>query len=157
MNQKLAIALASLAILTVSGCATSQKSNSYTTGNVQQEMKVVLATVMDVREVDIENAASGAGGVTGAAVGGLAGSNVGGGKGGVVGAVVGAVAGGVGGHLADKALNARKGLEIVYQIDGSKDVLALVQEVDDQGIKAGDRVRIMKSQFSARAVKIAAK
>jgi len=120
-------------------------------------MKVVLATVIDVREVDIEATPTGAGTTAGAVAGGVAGSNVGGGKGAIIGSVAGAVVGGVAGTVAEKALNAKKGIEIIYRPDGSTETLALVQEKDDANvIGIGDQIRILESQFNARAVKIAA-
>lgn len=149
-----------VAALVLAGCASSQKAGVYQTGQVQSKMRVVLATVVDVREVEIEATPTGAGATGGAVAGAVAGAGMGqGGQGrtAIVGAVAGAVVGGVAGTVAEKAFNSKKGIEIIYRPDGSKDALALVQEKDDQnGIVAGDRVRILEGQFNVRAIKIAA-
>ena len=152
---KCAVVLALAAV--IAGCASSQKAGVYQTGQVQAKMKVTVATVIDVREVDIEVAHSGAGATAGGVAGAVAGSTMGSGRGSVVGAVAGAVVGGVTGVVAEKAFNAKKGVEIIYQPDGSNEVLGLVQEVDDKNvIQPGDRVRILEGQFNVRAVKLPA-
>ncbi len=151
------ILTAAVAALVLAGCASSQKAGVYQTGQVQSKMKVVLATVVDVREVEIEATPTGAGGTAGAVSGAVVGSGGGIGKNAVVGAVAGAVVGGVVGTVAEKAFNAKKGIEIIYRPDGSKEALALVQEKDDQNvIVAGDRIRLLEGQFNVRAIKIAA-
>jgi outer membrane lipoprotein SlyB len=156
MRKTLLLAIPTI-LLVLTGCASSQKAGVYQTGQVQQKMKVVLATVIDVRDVDIEATPTRAGATAGAVGGAVIGSGNGMGKNAAVGSVAGAVVGGVAGTLAEKALNSKKGIEIVYRPDGSTEALALVQEKDDQNaIAVGDRVRILEGQFNARAVKIAA-
>lgn len=140
------------ALFALAGCATSQKQNVYQTGAVQQQMKVKLATVLDVREVDIEAKPSGTGASTGATAGAVIGTGTG--RGGVVEGIAGAVVVGVAGHLAEKGLSSKKGQEIIYRIDGAADTLALVQEMDDTPLKPGDRVRLIEGSFSARLVKL---
>lgn len=151
---------ATLTALVLGGCASSQKAGVYQTGQVQAKMKVVLATVIDVREVDIEATPTGAGSSAGAAAGAVAGAGMGQGnqyRTSLVGAVAGAVVGGVAGTLSEKALNGKRGVELIYQPDGTKEALALVQEKDEQNvIVAGDRIRILEGQFNVRAIKIAA-
>lgn len=145
------------AALSLTGCASSQKAGVYQTGQIQSKMTVVLATVIDVREVEIEATPSGAGTSAGAVAGAVAGANMGQGRGSIVGSVAGAVVGGVAGTVAEKAFNSKKGIEIIYRPDGGAQTLALVQEKDDQNvIGVGDRVRILEGQFNARATKIAA-
>ena len=149
------ITVLTLAIIALTtGCATSQKQNSYTTGSVQQKMKVTLATVIDVREVDIEVKPSGAGAAAGTAIGGVAGMGNPNTRSGIVGSIAGMLVGGIAGTLADKAINAKKGQEVIYQIDGTMETQALTQEVDNDPIRVGDRVRLMEGSFSARLVKI---
>jgi len=155
---KILIALAAVAALTA-GCASSQKQNVYSTGAVQQKMKVTLATVIDVREVEIEAKPSGAGASSGMAAGAVIGAGGGRpltttGKNAIVSGIAGAVIGGVAGTLAEKGLNSKKGQEVVFKIDGSSEVQALVQELDDNPLKVGDRVRLMEGSFSARLVKL---
>jgi len=148
----LALSFAVTGALFLGGCANSQKAGTYQTGLVQQSMKIKLGTVIDVREVQIEAQNSSVGTTTGAMVGATAGSL--GGRNGVVQGIAGAVVGGVAGSLAEKAVSQKIGVEITYQIDGSKDLEAMVQEKDEQDIKPGDRIRLVQSAFNVRAVKI---
>ena len=149
------LALAMLAVVGLSGCASSYKPGVYQAGQVQQKMKVVMATVDSVREVEIEAKPSGAGAAAGAGIGGVAGMGSPGTHSGVIGSIAGAVVGGIAGHIAEKAVNQKTGVEIVYRPDGGNDLLALVQEKDEAvQFKKGDRVRIMEGSFSARAVKV---
>ena len=68
-----------------------------------------------------------------------------------VGMVAGAVIGGVAGAIADNVGKTANAYEILYQVDGTQDVLALVQEKDDHRFKAGDRIRLIEGQFTVRA------
>lgn len=148
----LMLGLASAALL--SGCASSQKANVYQTGAVQQQMKVKLATVIDVREVEIETRPTGVGSTAGATTGAvLAAGN---GRGGAVEGIAGAVIGGVVGSIAEKGLSGKKGQEVIYQLDGTSDTLALVQEMDEAPLKAGDRVRVIEGSFATRLVRLGA-
>lgn len=143
------------AVALLAGCAGSQKASTFQAGQVQQRMKVSYATVLDVRVVDIESRPSGAGAAAGTAVGAVAGSTAGQGRGSIVGAIGGAVIGGVLGTMADRSANSKKGLEIVYQPENSNETLALVQEIDDANpIQRGDRIRLMDSYNSVRAVRV---
>ena len=143
----------------LTGCA-SQKASVYQTGSVQQQMKVKLATVIDVREVEIEAKSTGTGATAGAAAGAVIGAGGTGplpmnsSKSGIVTAVAGAVVGGVVGGVAEKIASGKKGQEIIYRIDGSQDTMALVQELDDDPLRPGDRVRLIEGSFAARLVKI---
>lgn len=151
--QLLTLGVAITGTLFMAGCANSQKAGTYQTGLVQQSMKIKLGTVIDVREVQIEAQNSSVGTTTGAMAGATAGSL--GGRNGVVQGIAGAVIGGVAGSLAEKAASSKTGVEITYQLDGSKELEAMVQEKDDQDIKAGDRIRLVQSAFNVRAVKVA--
>ncbi len=159
MKQFASIILAGAVVLSAVGCASSQKQNVYSTGAVQQKMKVTLATVVDVREVDIEAKPTGSGTSAGVAAGAVIGAGAGrplatSGKNAIVAGIAGAVIGGVAGTLAEKGLNAKKGQEVIFKVDGTTDAQALVQELDDDPIKVGDRVRLMEGSFAARLVKL---
>lgn len=145
---------AATAALSLAGCiGMSQKQNVYQTGQVQQSMKVKLATVIDVREVEIEAKPTGTGAMAGATAGGIAATGVDS-RHGIVAGIAGAVVGGVAGSMAEKAASGKTGVEIVYKIDGAADAEALVQEKDEQDIRAGDRIRLIQGQFAVRAVKL---
>jgi outer membrane lipoprotein SlyB len=142
-QSRLALGVAALAIFTVTGCATQQRSASvYRAGEAQREQTVRMATVESVREVTIDRGQTGVGTGAGAIVGGVAGSSVGQGKGSVIGAVAGAVAGGIVGQAIENQSSKVPGVEITVRLDNG-DLRAIVQEIDGQQFKPGDRVRLL--------------
>lgn len=144
-----------LASLVLAGCASSYKPNVYQGGQAQQAMRVKLATVIEIREVEIAAQNTGTGAATGAAVGGVVGAYSGS-RGGIVSSIAGALVGGVLGNAVEKGVNAKKGIEITYRLDGSNDLMALVQEQDEADpIKAGDRIKVIGGA-TTRATKLAA-
>mgnify|MGYP000084116064 CR=1 FL=1 len=153
-SYKTPLALALAAALTA--CASpSYTAKTYQTGQVQQAMKVKSATIVSVKEVEIQKKTGNAGAGVGAATGGVSGAMVGSSTNsvgnGLVGMVAGAVIGGVAGAIADNVGKTANAYEILYQVDGTQDVLALVQEKDDHRFKAGDRIRLIEGQFTVRA------
>lgn len=150
-TMKCLLALGFAAML--AGCASSQKQNVYQSGQVQQSMKVDIATVIAVREVEIEARPQGVGSTAGATAGAAAATNLDT-RHGLVAGIAGAVIGGVVGTMAEKAANSKSGVELVYRVDGGKDTEALVQEKDGVEYRAGDRVRLIRGSFSVRAVKL---
>ncbi len=149
-----------LSVIAIALMATACASNSYTaktyqTGQVQQAMKVKIATVISVKEVEIQKKTGNSGTAIGASTGGVSGAMVGSSThnvgNGIVGAVAGAVIGGVAGAIADNIGKTATAYEILYRVDGSQDVLALVQEKDDHEFKTGDRIRLIEGQFTVRA------
>lgn len=142
-TRRLAVGLAALAVISLSGCATQQRSASvYRAGEAQREQTVRLATVESLREVTIDRGQTGVGTGAGAVVGGVAGSSVGQGKGSVIGAVAGAVAGGIIGQTLENQSSKVPGLEITVRLDNGE-LRAIVQEIDGQQFKPGDRVRLL--------------
>lgn len=140
---RLALGVAALAIFAVTGCATQQRSASvYRAGEAQREQTVRMATVESVREVTIDRGQTGVGTGAGAIVGGVAGSSVGQGKGSVIGAVAGAVAGGIVGQAIENQSSKVPGVEITVRLDNGE-LRAIVQEIDGQQFKPGDRVRLL--------------
>jgi len=139
----LALGVTALAVITLSGCATQQRSASiYRAGEAQREQTVRMATVESLREVTIDRGQTGVGTGAGAIVGGVAGSSVGKGKGSVIGAVAGAVAGGIVGQAVENQSSKVPGLEITVKLDNGE-LRAIVQEIDGQQFKPGDRVRLL--------------
>lgn len=146
----LTIALASLVL---AGCASSYKPNHYQGGQAQQAMKVKLATVVEIREVDIAAQNTGTGATAGASVGGVIGAYSGS-RGGIVSSIAGALVGGLIGNAVEKGVNAKKGVEITYRLEGSNEVMALVQEQDEADpIRVGDRIKIVEGA-TTRATKL---
>jgi outer membrane lipoprotein SlyB len=143
------------AVVVLTACSTTYKPNVYQSGQAMAPMKVTLATVIDVRDVEIQAPQNGSGAAAGGAAGGVLGNNSGSGKGGIVSGIAGAVVGGIAGTLAEKSINGRKGVEVVYRVDGTEDTLAIVQEKDDENpIRVGDHIRILQGSSSVRAVKL---
>ncbi len=147
--------VAALVGITLTGCASNYKASSYQGEQVQQAMKVKLATVVEIREVDIQAQNTGTGATVGAAVGGTAGAYSGS-RSGIVSSIAGALIGGVVGNAVEKSVNAKKGIEITYRLEGSNEIMALVQEQDEADpIKVGDRIKIVEGA-TTRATKLSA-
>jgi outer membrane lipoprotein SlyB len=156
MNVTKIIAAPILAGLFLVGCASSYKANVYQGGQAQQAMRIKIATVMEIREVEISAQNTGTGATVGAAAGGVVGTYNGSTRGGILSGLAGAVIGGVVGNAAEKAVNAKKGIEITYKLDGTGEIMALVQEQDDADpIKVGDRIKIVEGS-STRVTKLPA-
>lgn len=149
------VAAPMLAAAVLAGCATSVSPNAYVRGSAMSEMHVELATVEAVRRVKIEAQDKGVGAGAGAAMGAIAGSSLGSGvHDAAAGAIAGALVGGVAGLLADRAANEREGVEIIYRLDNGQ-TRALVQGLEgSEDIKPGDRIRLIKGQYTTRAVKL---
>lgn len=147
-----ALLLALSAGLILAGCASSKAGNVYTRDQTKREMTVRLATVESVREVTMEGTKSPVGTVAGSVVGGVAGSNVGQGKGSTVGAVLGAVVGGIVGSGIEESATQKKALEFTLKLDDGR-VIAIVQEDGGEGIKAGERVRILSGGGESRVTR----
>jgi outer membrane lipoprotein SlyB len=134
-------AVAAVALL--GGCATQQRSASvYRASEAQREQVVRMAVIESVREVTIDRGQTGVGTGAGAIIGGIGGSTVGSGRGSAVGAVIGAVAGGIAGQALENNSSKVPGLELTVRLDNGE-LRAIVQEIDGQQFKPGDRVRLL--------------
>ncbi len=119
---------------------------------MQQPMKVKLATVVHVRDVAIEARPTSVGSTVGTITGAVVSTRQG--RGGVVLGIAGAVVGGLIGAVAEKAFSGRSGVEITYELDGSRESEALVQEKDGQELSPGDRIKVISSANVTRAVRL---
>jgi outer membrane lipoprotein SlyB len=138
-----ALAASAVALVGLTGCATQQRSASvYRAGETQREQIIRMATVESVRDVQVERGSTGVGTGAGAVIGGVAGSSVGGGRGSVIAAVAGAVAGGVIGQAIEGKNNLKPGIEITVKLENGE-LRAIVQEVDEQQFRPGDKVRLV--------------
>lgn len=147
----LATIVASLSLL--AGCSAHQSANTYTTVNAQQKLKVSYAVITGIREVKLENAPSGAGGLAGAGIGGTLGNSAGQGHAGIIGTIAGALIGGVTGVITDKAINSNDGLEITYRMEKTGDEFVTAQARNgSETLKVGQRVRIIESEDTTRVV-----
>lgn len=143
-------------LLSLGGCAASYKANTYQGGQAQQAMRVKLATVIEIRNVEINAPSTGTGASVGAAAGGVLGTYTDSSRDGILSGLAGALIGGVIGNAAEKAVNTKQGIEITYRLEDTKEVMALVQEQDEvDPIKVGDRIKIVEGA-TTRATKLAA-
>lgn len=146
------LAACTIAVATVSGCATQSSSSAvYKSSETQREQSVRMATVEAVRKVMIQRDSKGIGVLGGAVVGGIAGSTAGKGKGADIGTVLGAIGGMVAGQAIENQANQREGLEITVKYDNG-DTRIIVQEADVD-VKPGDRVRIVSGGGVTRVSK----
>lgn len=144
----LAVILAAVTTVALTGCASSQSGAAYSRSQTRGEMQVRLGVVESVRQVTIEGTQSGVGAVAGGVVGGIAGSNVGQGKGAAVGAVLGAVLGGLAGQAIEEQTSRKDGLEITITLDSGQ-MIAVTQEADE-AFRPGDRVRVLSGDGVTR-------
>jgi outer membrane lipoprotein SlyB len=142
-SKVLVIGAAAMAVAVLGGCATQERSASvYRAGEAQREQVVRMAVVESVRDVTIDRGQTGVGTGAGAIIGGIGGSAVGQGRGSAVAAVVGAVAGGIAGQAIENNRSRVPGVELTVRLDNGE-LRAIVQEVDGQQFKPGDRVRLL--------------
>ena len=131
------------ALIALSGCMTHESANVYDKHEAGREQTVRMATVEQVRKVQIAGSQSGVGAAAGGAVGGIAGSGVGEGRGSSAAAVLGAVAGGVAGNVLENKATTKDAYEITVRLD-SGELRAIVQEAD-VAFLPGQRVRLLSS------------
>jgi outer membrane lipoprotein SlyB len=127
----------------LAACASSNSGGAYSRNQTRQVQTVKMGVVESVRPVKIEGTGSPVGTGTGAVIGGIAGNSMGGGSGRAITTVIGAVAGGLVGAAAEEGITREDGVEITVQLDKGGDMIAIVQEADEQ-FYPGDRVRVME-------------
>ena len=137
-----------LAVLTITGCASSRSGSVYSRDQARQEMNVRMGIIESVRDVQLEGTKTGAGTVAGGAIGGVAGSNVGKGKGQAVGTILGVVAGAIAGHAIEEGATKKNGVEITVKLDNGQ-LIAIVQEAEER-FNPGDRVRVLSGSGTTR-------
>ena len=130
-------------LLGLAGCMTHESANVYDRHEAGREQTVRMATVEEVRKVQIAGSQSGVGAAAGGAVGGIAGTGVGEGRGSSAAAVLGAVAGGVAGNMLENRATTKDAYEITVRLD-SGELRAIVQETD-VAFSPGQRVRLLNS------------
>jgi len=132
-----------LMVLVFSGCSLHSGS-TYERSEMGSPEYFKKGVILSVREVEIKGTGSGVGAAAGATVGGLAGSTLGGNTATrALGALGGAVVGGLVGHATENLITGGTASEFIIQPDKGEPY-AIVQ-VNDQELKAGERVLIMDS------------
>jgi outer membrane lipoprotein SlyB len=132
-----------LMVLIFSGCSLHSGS-TYERSEMGSPEYFKKGVILSVREVEIKGTGSGVGAAAGATAGGLAGSTLGGNTATrALGALGGAVVGGLVGHATENLITGGTASEFIIQPDKGEPY-AIVQ-VNDQELKAGERVLIMDS------------
>jgi outer membrane lipoprotein SlyB len=132
-----------LMVLVFSGCSLHSGS-TYERSEMGSPEYFKKGVILSVREVEIKGTESGVGAAAGATAGGLAGSTLGGNTATrALGALGGAVVGGLVGHATENLITGGTASEFIIQPDKGEPY-AIVQ-VNDQELKAGERVLIMDS------------
>ena len=135
------------------GCAS--RGTVYSPNDAGKPWSVQKATVVQVTEVTIEGRDQGTIGTFGGGyVGHAVGSTVGHGAGSSIASAVGAVAGAIVGQKAEKVATQKRAWEILVEMEGGTEQLAIVQPAD-QNFSTGEKVRVYtRSDGAARVAKL---
>ena len=132
----------------------SQRGTMYSRHDVERSWTVREATVVQVVEVTIEGQSSAIGTYGGGFIGNAVGRTVGAGSGSSIAGAVGAVAGAVAGKKAEKTATQQKAWEVLVEMGGSGETLAIVQPADEN-FDEGEKVRVFtRPDGSARVAKL---
>jgi outer membrane lipoprotein SlyB len=140
-------------LILVTGCATH--GTLYAPSDAGKPWSIQQATIVQITEVTIEGRDQGAIGTYGGGyVGHAVGSTVGGGAGSTIAGAVGAVAGAIVGQKAEKTATQKRAWEILVELEGGTEQLAIVQAAD-QNFSTGEKVRVYtRSDGAARVAKL---
>lgn len=131
-----------MALVGLSGCASSLSGGAYSRDQARVAQDVEYGRVEAVRVVAIEGTKSNIGTGAGAIAGGVAGSGISSGTTTrTVGALAGAIIGGMAGAAAEEGITRQDGLEITVRLDSGR-TIAVVQAADVV-FRPGDRVRVL--------------
>jgi outer membrane lipoprotein SlyB len=149
MVSRIALAMALVGSVAMTGCAyNSSSSDVYTASQAQREETVRLATVESVRGVKISSnngQPTGLGTIGGGALGGVAAASaIGGGNGSIIAGIIGGLAGAVAGNAVENSVAMKNGLEITVRLDNG-DLRAITQTANGEVFQAGERVRLLSS------------
>jgi outer membrane lipoprotein SlyB len=151
-TRTLPLILAAAGLLSLSGCATQDRSAvQYDANSASQLQQLTYGRVLELRPVTIDLSGNGTN-YAGLAIGGLVGGTVGyqAGKPGSstsqIGAAVGAALGASGAQMAGQALSKAQGVEISLALDDGRR-LALVQQDDSTPLHVGQCVKVTFSSL----------
>jgi outer membrane lipoprotein SlyB len=138
----------------LAGCA-SRGTTMYSRQDVGKPWSVQEATVVQVTEATIEGREQGQiGTIGGGYIGHSLGRSVGHGGGSSIAGAVGAVAGAIIGQQAEKKATEKRAWEILVELEGGAETLAIVQPAD-QNFSTGEKVRVYtRSDGAARVSKL---
>ena len=116
-------------------------------------MTVYSGTIVDVRDVVIQEYQTGAGAVAGGVTGGIIGSTIGHHHhGSPVGFLIGSLIGAGIGAATERAATTRPGVELEVEIDDGRTMV--IAQVKDDYYYIGDRVRILQSRDGRMRVRL---
>lgn len=145
---------ASIITLGLLSAACVSHGTMYSRHDAQRSWTVRDGTVVQVVEATIEGQSSVIGTYGGGYIGHELGRTVGSGTGSGVAGAVGAVAGAIAGRTAEKTATQKKAWELLVEMSGSGETLAIVQPAD-QNFNEGEKVRVYtRSDGSARVAKL---
>jgi outer membrane lipoprotein SlyB len=124
------------------GCGTTQSGQVYSSGQAQRSLSVYYGTIIELRQVTIQDKTSGGGAVLGGVAGGVLGSTIGSGRGRTLATVGGALAGMAAGNAVEKKAGTKPAIEFTIELDNGR-MMAVVQE-DGAYYRVGDRVRLLQ-------------
>lgn len=138
----------------LSAACTSSRGTMYSRHDAQRSWTVRDGTVVQVVEATIEGQSGVIGTYGGGYVGHEVGRTIGSGSGSGIAGAVGAVAGAVVGKKAEKTATQKKAWELLVEMSGSGETLAIIQPAD-QNFDEGEKVRVYtRSDGSARVAKL---
>ena len=138
----------------VAACASPGGGTVYSRNDAQRPWTVQNATVVEVGDATIEGRESAIGTAGGGFIGYEVGHAVGHGAGSGIAGAVGAVAGAVAGQQVEKTATRTKAWEILVQVEGGAETIAIVQPAD-QTFAVGERVRLYtRADGAARVAKL---
>ena len=142
-----------LALGLLAGCATS--GNMYGRNDSGKPWIVQEATIKEITEATIDGKEEGQiGTIGGGLIGYSLGATVGGGAGSAIAGAVGAVAGAIVGQQAEKKATQKRAWEILVELEGGTETLAIVQPAD-QNFSTGEKVRLYtRTDGTARVAKL---
>jgi outer membrane lipoprotein SlyB len=127
----------------------------YSRNDAGKPWTVQDATVVQVTEATIEGRDQGQiGTIGGGFIGHAVGRSVGHGAGSSIAGAVGAVAGAIVGQKAEKGATRKRAWEIMVELEGGAETIAIVQPADEQ-FSTGEKVRVYtRTDGSARVAKL---
>jgi len=141
-------------VLGLLSAACASRGTMYSRHDAQRSWTVRDATVVQVVEATIDGQSSVIGTYGGGYIGNTLGRTVGSGTGSSVAGAVGAVAGAIVGRKTEKAVTQQKAWELLVEMSGSGETLAIVQPAE-QTFAEGEKVRVYtRSDGSARVAKL---
>jgi outer membrane lipoprotein SlyB len=125
-------------------CTTSQSGQIYSSDQAQRSLNVYYGTIIELRQVTIQDRTSGGGAVVGGVAGGVLGSTIGSGRGRTLATVGGALAGLAAGNAIEKQVGTKPAVEFTIELDNGQ-TMAVVQE-DGAYFRVGDRVKLLQGE-----------